>query len=737
MEERKLPTAAVEGTVTAVVFHNEENGWSVLRMHSGKKQFTAVGCVPGVSPGERLILSGSWGSHPTYGEQFKAEQCRRATPAGREAIYEYLALGAVKGIGPVLAQVLTDTFGDDTLSVLENRPDLLETVKGISRQRAQSISEDYRRRTGLRHLMEFLAQAGLPPVLAARLYRSYGSEAMAALRDNPYILTSPTVGADFFEADKLALSLGFEGDANERVEAAVLFELRYNGDNGHSFIPRDKLVAATDQLIQCGTEAVTTALDMLEDAGLVVREPLAGLEACYLTEMYEAETTVARRIRELAAAPLYYRGDLKKLIDQVEAEQGLRYADSQRQAVELAASSRVMILTGGPGTGKTTCLRGIAALYGRLQLRVAYAAPTGRAAKRMSELIGEEAQTVHRLLGASMDEETGVTLFQKGADDPLDCDAVILDETSMVDVTLMAALLDAMPGSCRLVMVGDADQLPPVGPGNVFAECIRSEIVPTVRLTEIFRQARESAIVKNAHEINEGRTESLGQNGGDYFFLRRQGAARTAETVVELMTRRLPEKMGIDPSRIQVLSPTRKREAGTENLNQALQAALNPPDPSRAETAFGSWIFREGDRIMQIRNNYDVMWRRSGDGMVGAGIFNGDMGVVTAVDRQRESVTLDFDGRVCEYPFEMLGEIEPAWAVTVHKSQGSEYRAVILAVSEVPRSLMTRALLYTAVTRARDLLILVGDPASVAAMAANDRRQRRYSALRMRLCGEV
>lgn len=735
--DAKIIAATVEATVTAVVFHNEENGWSVLRMHSGKKQFTAVGYVPGVTAGERLVLGGSWGSHAAYGEQFKAEQVRRLTPVGRDAIYEYLAFGAVKGIGPALASVLTDKFGDGTLDIIENHPEELERVRGIGPSKARAISKDFKRRTGLRRLMEFLVQVGLRPVLAARLYKVYGDNSIEIVKENPYVLTADIIGADFFEADKLALNLGFEGDANERVEAAVLFELRYNSTNGHTFIPRDKLIAATDQLISCGTDAVSAALEMLSESGYIVIQPLAGLEACYLADMHAAECLVSDRIRELAAIPLYYKGNLDKLISAVEKEQCIEYAQLQRKAVELAATSRVMVLTGGPGTGKTTCLRGIAALYDRLGYRVSLAAPTGRAAKRMSELIGDEAQTVHRLLGASMDDETGITMFDKNADDPLDCDAVILDETSMVDIKLMCALLDAMPAGCRLVMVGDADQLPPVGPGNVFSEVIRSGIVPTVRLTEIFRQAQESMIVKNAHSINEGVVDALSQNGSDYFFLRRPNAARTADTVVELFSSRLPKNMGIDPGKIQVLSPTRKRDAGTENLNRVLQAALNPADPKKQEIAYGSWIFREGDRVMQIKNNYDIVWKRSADNSLGTGVFNGDMGIILSVDKQRELVTVDFDGRVSDYPFEMLGEMEPAWAVTVHKSQGSEYKAVILAVSDVPRTLMTRSLLYTAVTRARDLLVIVGDSETAVNMALNDRRQRRYSALRLRLCDEV
>ena len=442
-------------------------------------------------------------------------------------------------------------------------------------------------------------------------------------------------------------------------------------------------------------------------------------------------TSLFREVWELAAGEIVAPHGLEELIDRIQAEQGITYAPQQRQAVELAATSQVMLLTGGPGTGKTTSLRGVLALFDALGLETALAAPTGRAAKRLGELCGAEGTTIHRLLETQYDPHSGRLGFAKNSYAPLQADAVIVDETSMVDVPLMAALLDALEGDCRLVLVGDPDQLPSVGPGNLFADLIRSKVVPTVRLTEIFRQAAQSAIVRNAHQVNQGVLPDLRENRGDFFFLRRRDAQSAAETIVDLCRRRLPENMGIPADQIQVLSPTRRRGTGTGVLNQALQAALNPPDENKGERRFGDWIFRAGDRVMQVKNNYDILWREDGGTDSGMGMFNGDIGVIREVDR--ECITVDFDGKVVEYSPDMLGELEPAFAVTVHKAQGSEYRAVILAALDGAPMLMTRGVLYTAITRAKELFIIVGDDQAVERMVANNRQTRRYSGLRARL----
>lgn len=722
----------IEGTVASLIYQNTENGYTVLRLNTAGGVVTAVGCMPGVNPGESLLLKGGWATHQSYGEQFRAEFAERRMPTNRDAIYSYLASGAIKNIGPAKAREIIEKFGDKALEVIESEPEKLSQVRGISAKRAMELSVAFRRQAGLRRLIDFLSRYGLKPLVAIKLYKAYGDEALAAVRDNPYITADEQFGADFYEADTVALSLGFDSDCAERVEAAVLFELRHNLDNGHTFLPYDKLVAATNQLIDVDFQTVADAVDALCESGFMVREPVAGVDACYLEALHDAEQFVARRLSALSDDPVADTADIGALVSEVERENGITYARLQYQAVEMAAKSRVMVLTGGPGTGKTTCVRGIIALFDKLKLKTVLCAPTGRAAKRMSELTGREAATIHRILGAGIGEGDKL-IFEHDEMNPLNADAVIVDETSMVDITLMRALLAAMKPGCRLVLVGDADQLPSVGPGNVFSDIIRSEAVGTVVLSEIFRQANESGIVKNAHLINKGTVPNFSEKCVDFFFLRRASQEKSLETITELCAERLPKNMGIDPSQIQVLSPTRKGPTGTENLNIRLQAALNPVSQGKKEKAFGSYIFREGDKVMQIRNNYDIIWKSAEGFFGGTGVFNGDIGHIREIDFTHETLTVDFEDKLVTYLFEHMDELEPAYALTVHKSQGSEYRAVILAAASGAPQLLVRSVLYTAVTRARELLIIVGDQGIIETMVNNDKRQKRYSGLRARL----
>ena len=726
----------VEGTVSAVLFRNEENGYTVLKLDCGERgEITAVGCMPGAAPGEALELEGSWGRHPSYGEQFKAEVVTRRMPVGEKAIFEYLASGVVKGVRMGLARQIVDRFGEDALAVIENEPDKLCEIRGVSPKRARAISEDFRQKMGMRRLAEFLSEHRLPLAAAMPLYQRFGDYAVEVVRDNPYLLADRTLEIPFAQVDELAIGLGVAGDDPQRVEAALIFELDHNADNGHVFLPENKLLTATAALIGVEGDCLAQGLDGLIERGEVVREDIAGVTACYPAGLYGAECYVAMRLGEMCRTEIAPPEGLGRLIDAIQKEQGIRYAKQQRTAVELCASRQVMLLTGGPGTGKTTSLRGVLALFETLGLETALTAPTGRAAKRMGETCGTDALTIHRLLETKLDPFTGQLAFTKNQDDPLEVDAVIVDETSMVDVSLMAALVAALRGDCRLVLVGDPDQLPSVGPGNVLDHLIRSGVVPAVSLTEIFRQARESAIVMNAHGVNRGTVPELKNKSKDFFYLGRRDAARTVDTIVELCKTRLPQNMGIPPEQIQVLTPTRKRGAGTAALNRALQEALNPAEEGRGERAFGPYIFREGDRVMQVKNNYDLFWEDPDTGEKDLGVFNGDIGTILEVDAG--GITVSFDGRLVAYPPELLGELEPAYAVTVHKAQGSEYRAVILALSDVPPSLLARGVLYTAITRARELFILVGDGELMARMVANDRQMRRYSALRTRLLRET
>jgi exodeoxyribonuclease V alpha subunit len=725
----------IEGTVASLIYQNPENGYAVLRLNTQDGMITAVGSMPGLTPGESLVMTGLWSTHQSYGAQFKAEIIERKMPTDKDAIYAYLASGAIKNVGPAKARDIVDKFGDKSLEILENEPEKLAQVRGITEKRAREFGVSFRRQVGLRRLIEFLSVYRVGPLVAIKLFKIYGDDALEAVKDNPYLMTEPHFGADFYEADAVALALGFESDCAQRVEAAVMFELAHNLDNGHTFLPFEKLVGATNQLIDVSYQTVSEALDALMEAGLLVRETVAGQDACYLEDFHKAEQYIASRLRAMADDPAEDKADIRGLVGSVEREAGITYAKNQQQAVELAARSRVMVLTGGPGTGKTTCVRGILALFDRLGLKTVLCAPTGRAAKRMSELTGREAATIHRLLGAGIGEGDAL-VFERDETNPLNADAVVMDETSMADLALMRALLAAMKPGSRLVMVGDADQLPSVGPGNVFSDIIRSGSVSTVVLREIFRQAGESGIVKNAHLINRGELPDFGDKSGDFFFMRRATPDKTLETIIELCAERLPKNMGIDAAQIQVLSPTRKTMTGTENLNSRLQAALNPPAPGKKERQFGDYLFREGDKVMQIRNNYDIIWRTADGLSGGAGVFNGDIGRIAELDFTHETVTVDYEDKLVTYMFEQMAELEPAYALTVHKAQGSEYRAVVLSASLGASPLLIRSVLYTAITRARELLIIVGDQGVIETMVRNDKRQRRYSGLRARLAGE-
>ena len=724
----------VEGTVDAVIFHNEENGYTVLLLavEGEEEPITVVGCIPCAAAGEGMTVTGVWTMHPVHGAQLTAESVERRLPRSQEDMVAYLSSGIIKGIGPATAQRLVERFGDDTLDVLRQEPERLKCIKGITAKRAQELSEAFRALTGLRQIMEFLARYDLPVYLAMPLQRTYGDTAMQCLRDDPYILSRAQYGVKFAVTDGIAISMGFGGDDPCRLRAALTYELEHNAGNGHVFLPRNKLLAATSQLIGVEPEQLEVMLDKLIEGFAVVQQDIAGVRGCYLPRLYQAETFVAQRLLSLVTTPVETLPRAEKTIDAIEREQGVSYAPMQRQAVLLAAQGGILLLTGGPGTGKTTSLRGIVALYERMGLDVALLAPTGRAAKRLGEVTGADAQTIHRALGMSYNEMTGQTVFRKNANDPLEAHAVIVDEVSMVDIELMRSLLEALRPGCRLVLVGDPDQLPSVGPGNVLGDMLRSGVIPAVSLTQVFRQAEQSAIIRNAHAVNQGEPPRLDNGQGDFFFLCRRSPDRLVQTVVELCRERLPRNMGIPTEQIQVLSPTRKGACGTAALNRALQAALNPPAAGRRQKQWGDVTFRMGDRVMQTRNNYDVIWEKD-DGTAGSSIFNGDVGVIQDIDPSGELIVIRFDDRTATYTADMLAQLDMAYAITVHKSQGSEYPAVILTAAPAAPTLMVRGVLYTAITRARRLLILVGDDTVPGEMAANDRQQRRYSGLRRRL----
>ena len=724
----------VEGIVENLIFQNEENGYTVLCLVTDQGEaVTVVGCIPCVGPGEGMTVTGVWVNHPTYGAQLTAEIVERRMPEGEDEIVSYLASGIIKGVGPATAARLVERFGEDTLAVIEEEPERMSAIKGITAKKAMEISAAFRELTGLRRVMEFMARYDLPTTLAMQLYRVYGGEALPRLKENPYLLSGERYGMDFSTMDEIALSMDFGADDPCRVEAAIEYELTYNLNNGHVFLPRQKLVAATAQLIDLPADAVEMALDCLIQRSVVVQQPIANVEGCYLRSYYEAEVYVADKLlalRYVEQPPL--RSSVETTLADMERRQGIAYAAAQREAVLTAAEEGVLLLTGGPGTGKTTTVRAIVTLFRKMGLDVLLLAPTGRAAQRLGEVCGMEAQTVHRCLGMNYNELTGEVTFRKNATDPLEADAVIVDEMSMVDLQLMRALLAALRPGCRLVMVGDPDQLPSVGAGNVLGDMLRSGAIPTVVLREIFRQAEQSAIIRNAHAVNLGMEPSLESNQGDFFFLCRRTPDRLVQTVVELCRTRLPENMGVPVKEIQVLTPTRKGEMGTVNLNRALQSALNPPAAGKRLMVWGDIVFRTGDRVMQTKNNYDVVWEKD-DGTAGTGIFNGDVGIIEDIDPSGELITIRFDERTAVYTADLLSQLDMAYAITVHKAQGSEYKAVVLVSAPAAPSLMVRGVLYTAITRAREMLILVGDDVVPGRMAANDKQQRRYSGLRRRL----
>ena len=721
----------ISGTVAAVVFQNQENGYAVIKLDSEEGGLiTVVGTIPVPVAGERLIVTGKWGTHANYGRQFEAEFLERMLPDSSKEILAYLSSRAVRGIGPKTAEKIVAAFGEDSLKILERAPERLTEISGISMKKALEMGASFRQQVGVRHLIEFLAAYHIPAETAVQLYRAYGGRAMELVQENPYLLTQPQFGAVFSSADTLALELGFDGNDPRRVEAGVLFELRHNLGNGHSFLPKDKLTAATASLLELEAAEVEEAMDRLCELGRIELDEIAGLQAVYLPEYYEAETYITQRILRMASQTPQARKEVS--VASIEAVNGIRYAEKQREAICAAAQERVMILTGGPGTGKTTTLAGILTLFDQRHLQTLLAAPTGRAAKRLSELTGREASTIHRLLETQISPETGEMVFMRDEDEPLKCDALIVDEVSMVDVLLMHSLLLALPQEAKLILVGDPDQLPSVGAGRLFSDLITGGAVKTICLTEIFRQAQQSLIVMNAHAVNRGELPVLTVKDRDFFFMKRRTAESVVQTIADLCARRLPENMGIRPEDIQVISPTRKGETGTVNLNRVLQAALNPPQPSKKEKYCGEICFREGDRVMQIRNNYDILWKRP-DGGSGTGIFNGDIGIICRIDPYEDQVHIRFDDRDAVYDSDMLPELELAYAITAHKSQGSEYKAVIFAVFGGAPLLLTRGVLYTAITRARELLILVGNEEVVAQMTYNNRRDKRYSGLRWRL----
>ncbi|MBQ9980715.1 MAG: ATP-dependent RecD-like DNA helicase [Oscillospiraceae bacterium] len=720
------PTEKLSGRISAVVYENPENGYVVMRVKSGIREVTAVGIVPMAAPGEKVELTGNWTRHSAYGEQFHIDSALREMPSGAEDILEFLSSHTIPGIGEKTAALLVEAFGDETLDVLERSPEKLLQVKGITSRKAGEISSSFRRRTAMRRLIELLCDNGINASCAPYVYSIWGDEAVASLKEDPYMLLQEGLSTDFELVDAMAMRLGINPQSDVRIRGAVRYVMLRNLGNGHVFLPAEKLAGAVMSITECEAEDAMSAIWELESDGEVVSQTVSNVTAVYLSDYFYAEDFVANRLFEMASTPLSKtrRPFISPVVDDIE------YSELQSEAIRSAAENRVMLLTGGPGTGKTTTVRGILAAFEIQNLRTALVAPTGKAANRLGSVCGREASTLHRLLEAG-GGENGKMGFGRNADEPLDIDAIILDEMSMVDIKLMSALLEAMPPDCRLVMVGDPDQLSSVGAGRVLSDILRSGVVKTIRLTEIFRQAQQSLIVMNAHRVNSGKLPETGGKEDDYFFMTRDTDKRVAETVVELLSKRLPENMGIPREDIQVISPARKGEAGVIELNRALQAALNPPSKDKPELQVLDKTFRLGDRVMQIKNNYDITWKQGLHS--GSGVFNGDTGRIVAIGTGGIAVTVEFDDKTAYYSEDMVIDMDLAYAMTVHKSQGSEFPAVVMVTNRVHPILMTRGVLYTGMTRAKNLLVAVGSGECIAAMTANDKQEKRYSGLYSRL----
>ena len=717
----------LEGTISYITFTSQDTGFTVLELQTDDDLVTVVGEMVGVAPGQQLVVQGTYANHPSFGIQFKVQNYEVALPSDENAIYAYLASGAVKGIGPVTAKRIIKAFGANALEILECDPVQLATVKGISYRQAVDIQTEFKRIYGIQDVIMNLSNYGLTASQAIALYGVYGQATTEIISQNPYLLCNDPTFLPFERADNIANRMMMEYDSHQRIAGGVLYVLRHNSQKGHCCVPYDRLVETVSAFIGVEPEKVEGVIEEKCDEGELFCEEINERPFVYLAQLYVAELVSCQKLTQLMASKPKTNIDISAVINTVQNILDIKYAPNQIKALEKVADSSVCIITGGPGTGKTTLVKGIISMFEMQADVVSLCAPTGRAAKRLSELSGKNAKTIHRLLEVVPGTKNDIK-FQRNQDNPIPCDVLIVDECSMVDIVLFSQLITAVKDGCRVVLVGDYNQLPAVGPGNILKDLLDCGIVPNVQLTDIFRQARESDIVVNSHAINQGVYPKTGGRTGDYFFI--ESGENVEDYITGLVQTRLPRAYGFDSFEdIQILSPSRKRRGGTVNLNAALQSALNPENPAKPEIVFNGVVFRLGDKVMQIKNNYDLQFVRD-NGETDVGVFNGDIGQIIAVDKFNKSLTVKIDDKTYVYPQEFFPQLEHAWAVTVHKSQGSEFKAVILCISDTPNELQYRNLLYTAFTRAKELLVVVGRSEIMARMVHNSKKQLRYSGVK-------
>lgn len=729
MDNQKVDISVeLSGSVEDVIYKNADNGYTVINLGCDEGLIAVVGNLGDVNEGERLSLRGGWITSPKYGRQFKAAMCERSMPETESEISAYLGSGVIKGLGPAIAKKIVKQFGTEALDIIDNDCMQLTVIKGITSDKALYISNEYHKITGVNEVIKFLGEYNFGPAHAISVWSAFEHDSIKQIKTNPYILCTSGIDIDFRSVDRMAADLGFDAENSDRVRAGIVYVLHENANAGHTCLPTEKLRESVCDNLGIERRQFESCLDDCEEKDWVVRITLGKREFVYLPEYYLAETYIAKKLAFMLRTSAQYEKDYSDEIRGVEFSENIQYEDLQRAAISACLTGSVFILTGGPGTGKTTTLNGVIKILKAQKKRILLCAPTGRAAKRMSDLTGEPARTIHRLLEVDFTAK-GELKFKRNETNPLPADVVIADEMSMVDALLMCSLVRAIKPTSKFIMVGDSNQLPSVGAGNVLKDLIASHYIPSVELKEIFRQAAQSLIVTNAHRIVNGEFPVLDDRQNDFFFMNKSLESDIAGLVIQLAKQRLPDTYGFSPiDDIQVLCPTKMGMAGTKELNKQLQSALNPPSQNKAELKFFDVVFRTGDKVMQTKNDYDVLWTKNNE--KGSGIFNGDIGIIRSVDRFSQNVTIDFEGRVAIYTSEMLRRLEHAYAITIHKSQGSEYDAVIIPITAFTHNLLYRNLLYTGVTRAKKMIIVIGTKELVKTMVDNNRKMLRYSLLR-------